>query len=692
MSPVFSNIYSNIKTVDEARRAFQQLLRELNNHQALILGNPHSVSVTDAMIVEDTLGGVADDAKKADLLVSGEDGNMARVEGSNVIDDLVLTGDASESSGVKWAAVMAKAFENFFNGTIRESFDALITSNGTVVTLTVTNAVSGDLTLQFSDGKTTFTGGTTLDSSGTLTLGADFSSPVLNYVYILQSTKVLAASTTGWPTAEHAKICLVDLPDATTVQAQGAYINQNINDHLMDTNSLGHLAHIALRLRRLGAIYIDGIGQTMTIGGGATVDLALATGTVSQMHDHTFPAFDTASGGEVLVVNHATNAFTAVTDLETVTADAVGGTFTNRYFNWVFWAVANKTGEYAPVMLNLPLGSYVTQAQAEADADNYTVTSIPARYRLESTTGFLVVKYLMRVSGAGAWSMISETDLRGKTPDTAGGGSGSGMNDLIDDVTPQLGGTLDLNNNILNNSGTGNFVYQFGNDTSDLFAIIDNLSEVQFQVSASGVVTGEVVLDEDAMSSDSATKLATQQSIKAYVDASAGGPVTGEVPPFSGYIIDSAGILGDGFHDNGNGGASGVGRIHGLQLAASPGSNAAIELVFKLPLTLPSGTLKLLTTGMAAPTSAQNVQYAILWNSCDAGVSTGGLTVYSEGTDTVSFGSTDDHKFLETLTTLDHASATTPSAGDYVLVRFLYSSASTLDVVSTWNFWLVWTA
>ena len=36
-------------------------------------------------------------------------------------------------------------------------------------------------------------------------------------------------------------------------------------------------------------------------------------------------------------------------------------------------------------------------------------------------------------------------------------------------------------------------------------------------------VSGSAVLDEDNMASDSATKVATQQSIKAYVDSTAGG-------------------------------------------------------------------------------------------------------------------------------------------------------------------------
>lgn len=40
-------------------------------------------------------------------------------------------------------------------------------------------------------------------------------------------------------------------------------------------------------------------------------------------------------------------------------------------------------------------------------------------------------------------------------------------------------------------------------------------------------VSGTAILDEDTMSSNSNTQLATQQSIKAYVDANAGGDILG---------------------------------------------------------------------------------------------------------------------------------------------------------------------
>jgi N-acetylmuramoyl-L-alanine amidase len=63
------------------------------------------------------------------------------------------------------------------------------------------------------------------------------------------------------------------------------------------------------------------------------------------------------------------------------------------------------------------------------------------------------------------------------------------MDDLVDDTTPQLGGDLDLNGKNID------------------FPTTANISDC---------------LDEDNMASDSATALATQQSIKAYVDANGG--------------------------------------------------------------------------------------------------------------------------------------------------------------------------
>lgn len=79
-------------------------------------------------------------------------------------------------------------------------------------------------------------------------------------------------------------------------------------------------------------------------------------------------------------------------------------------------------------------------------------------------------------------------------PDDSGtvalSGGGGALQNIVEDTTPQLGGDLDLNG--------------FNLD----FPTTANISDV---------------LDEDNMVSNSATALATQQSIKAYVDSGAGG-------------------------------------------------------------------------------------------------------------------------------------------------------------------------
>lgn len=74
------------------------------------------------------------------------------------------------------------------------------------------------------------------------------------------------------------------------------------------------------------------------------------------------------------------------------------------------------------------------------------------------------------------------------------GGGGSGISNVVEDTTPQLGGDLDLNGNNID------------------FPTTANISDV---------------LDEDNMASNSATVLSTQQSIKAYADTKSA--ITGQV-------------------------------------------------------------------------------------------------------------------------------------------------------------------
>lgn len=111
--------------------------------------------------------------------------------------------------------------------------------------------------------------------------------------------------------------------------------------------------------------------------------------------------------------------------------------------------------------------------------------------------------------------------------------SAGGGGEVVDDTTPQLGGDLDLNGNQIT-SPDGTDLIDIPNGSIDL----QTASTSRLDITDSGVRLGAAnarvttILDEDTMSSDSATALATQQSIKAYVDNSI--PSTGLV------LVDSA--------------------------------------------------------------------------------------------------------------------------------------------------------
>jgi hypothetical protein len=340
----------------------------------------------------------------------------------------------------------------FFQGTFLESFDALVTSDGATVTMSLEQSGGGDLTMVFSDGHTVFD--TTPAATIALTAGSD-TSPTGNFIYVLQSTKVLTKSTSAWPTVEHIKIGYFLVPSAGFVNTDGVYVNQNWNDHAQEANGLGHLSHMVERMRSQSAIYKSGSALTITVGGGATVDAAVTAGVIYQMHRHTTPAIDTAAGGVVLVVNQSGVAYDNVTDLETLTNDSTG-TPVKKYFNWVIWQVGNKGGAFTPLMLNLPNGSYNQLASAEADVSGFDVLTMPAAFNSDSSTGFLNARVTMSKIG-GTWAHVSTVDLRGASPQSVTGGVGA-------DIT------------------------QFADNAFEVFNVSDNTKEMDFDLS--GITTG----------------------------------------------------------------------------------------------------------------------------------------------------------------------------------------------------------
>ncbi len=327
-------------------------------------------------------------------------------------------------------------FLDFFNGTFMEAFDATVSESGGTVSLDLAKVGGGNLTTRFSSGLVTHTAGAIA-----LTTGSD-TSPTENFIYILAtSPTTLVKSTSAWPTGEHIKVAYLVVPSSTFVAANGVYVNQNWNDFAMNAVGQGHLSHVAERARRTHAEYFTGINGNGTQGyltpTAGAVDLITTAGIVYQLHEHTFNAFTTVSAANVaLVKNWSGDAYHDITNLYDIVADSTGATIgNNKYFNLIIWGVANKTGQYSPLIINLPAGTYHTAASAAADDDNLDDFDIPDFFHTESSTGFLIARITIQMkTGGGTWSNITTTDLRGFSSLSATGGAAATVTEFADNV------------------------------------------------------------------------------------------------------------------------------------------------------------------------------------------------------------------------------------------------------------------
>ena len=313
---------------------------------------------------------------------------------------------------------------HFFNGMALDSPVVTVTSNGTVISLNLEKSGGGDIRFKFNTGVFTFDA--TPIASVTLTAGSD-TSPQINYVYIPEATGLLTVSTSGFPAAEHAPIATVLCQSAASLQTDGAYKVHAWTDHADDSNHQGHLTHLNEWIRRQQATWESGVAVTPTAGA-AQLDIATSAGNVLQLHDHAFPAFNTATGSELYVVNHPTTAYTKVgslTQADGVDVDAngtaLGGGLTD-FYNLVIWGVVNEASGDCKLMLNLPDGAYANNNAnaATLDTDATAVYTIPSEY---TGVGFLIARLTIE-ENAGTYTVLQNEDLRGLTPSTAGGGAG----------------------------------------------------------------------------------------------------------------------------------------------------------------------------------------------------------------------------------------------------------------------------
>lgn len=385
-------------------------------------------SYLNGLTVQDTI--IPTDSCQIDLGIS-----------DNRWKDIYYCGEIFDTSG----KTLQERFvdRSLVNGSFREAFDCIATSNGTTVIATLTNADNpsiSDLTMQFSDGDTILDTPLTCE----LTVGSD-TSPQANYVYIPVSTKVLTFSTVSFPDddEEHIKVSYFFISSAVEVQTEGPFITQNWNDELQGGTGQGHLLHMAERIRRDGAYYFSGLDPN---GEDQNTDVSylnyisasvsyfkMSSGSIYQMHKHSIEAFDTQlSDDDMHVINWLGDNYHETSILNTIIADSLGNSLSNKYFNLFFFTVGNKSGTYHPTMVMLPKGSYVTESSAINDVDGFDNLTMPREFSLESSTGVPICRMTLRYSGGtNTLTHISTTDLRSDGL-TAGGGATGGTTHFID--------------------------------------------------------------------------------------------------------------------------------------------------------------------------------------------------------------------------------------------------------------------
>jgi hypothetical protein len=240
--------------------------------------------------------------------------------------------------GVSITTDIFETLRNFWNGTFREAFDFRVTSNGTVITgtLTPTNG-HDDMTMIFSDVDFQLLD-TNPGATITLTAGTD-SNLQGNFVYIPVSTKVLTLSTSSFPTdTEHIRVAEVRCASAATTQLEGsARRNQNWNDEIQNTSSnQGHLSHIGEWIRAQPARWFAGTGTAATLNGtGTLTDIWVTSdpGDILQFHRATFPAQD--------MTQYSIDAVSTGSKTFTISDD---GDLTTTFYTGKIMHVHNSTG------------------------------------------------------------------------------------------------------------------------------------------------------------------------------------------------------------------------------------------------------------------------------------------------------------------------------------------------------------
>jgi len=327
-------------------------------------------------------------------------------------------------------------------------------------------------------------------------------------------------------------------------------------DILPDADNTRDLGSTTLEWKDLyidGTAYLDAIdldGTSITATGTEINLLDGVTSTTAELNivdgDTTATATTVAAADRVVLNDNGTMVQAAVTDLDT-------------FFSATTKTLTNKTLT-SPVLNGTISGTSIKdEDDMSSDSASHLATQQSIKAYVDAQVTAQDLDFQADTGGALNIDLDSETlTFTGGTGiDTSG--SGNAVTFAIDSTVATLTGTQTLTNKTLTTptissiTNTGTITLPTSTDTLVGRATTDTLTNKTLTSAVlNGTISGTSIKDEDAMTSDSASHLATQQSIKAYVDAQVGGISGATGNELENVVEDTTPQLGGNLDVNGN--------------------------------------------------------------------------------------------------------------------------------------------
>jgi len=274
------------------------------------------------------------------------------------------------------------------------------------------------------------------------------------------------------------------------------------------------------------------VGVFVDVGGSTTEQIRFQDGAIVPVTDNDIDLGASGTEFKDLFIDGTANIDALIAD----TADINGGTVDGAVIGGASAAAITGTTIVANTSINIAGdGATVTGIKDEDDMSSNSATKLATQQSIKAYVDAQVtaqdLDFQADSGGVLSIDLDSETfTLTGGTGiDTSG--SGNTVTFAIDSTVTTLAGTQTLTNKTLTTpvissiSNSGTLTLPTSTDTLVGRATTDTLTNKTLTSPTittgvlNGAVSGTSIKDEDNMASDSASHLATQQSIKAYVDS-----------------------------------------------------------------------------------------------------------------------------------------------------------------------------